>query len=310
MAFRSVDARFWTDPKVRSLPFEVKALFLYFITAPVAHYSGLYYLPLPMVLYETGMSEKTLKNAMDLLEKNGMVLFDEMASTVFVVNMAKFQVLNGSMVMALKRHFTENIQSKSMIAAFFEKYPDLVEKVGLGVDMMTHLNDQGAPQGVPQGGGEGVPQGAGISIRERIRIREREREEENVRSPKGGPLGGGGVHSKQKRYHVTCPADIEPTIFAEFLLVCDKKVKPFTERVLKTTRDEAAVAGITITEALAWCVDHGYARFEAEWYRKDPPRKSTPSSMDAQAEEERARKEKAALVARWNKEHGYTAEGG
>ncbi len=47
--------KFWTDAKVRCLSPEEKLIFLYLVTNPHAHLSGLYYLPLALVEDETGI---------------------------------------------------------------------------------------------------------------------------------------------------------------------------------------------------------------------------------------------------------------
>ena len=69
MAFRKVDGVFWTDPKVRALTEQERYLFLYCITCPSAHSSGIYYNPLPMISYETGISEKALVKALGRLRE-------------------------------------------------------------------------------------------------------------------------------------------------------------------------------------------------------------------------------------------------
>ena len=68
MGYRKVDGVFWTDPKVRDLTEQERYLFLYCITCPSAHGSGIYYNPLPMIAYETCINEKALLKAFGSIE--------------------------------------------------------------------------------------------------------------------------------------------------------------------------------------------------------------------------------------------------
>jgi hypothetical protein len=43
--YRTIETSMWTDAKFRGLPAPARLLFLYLITNPHAHVSGIYYLP-------------------------------------------------------------------------------------------------------------------------------------------------------------------------------------------------------------------------------------------------------------------------
>lgn len=163
MSFRSVDARFWTDPKVRALSEGERYLFLYFITCPASHYSGVFYIPVPTICFETGIPEKEVRHRLDTLSAGCLVHYDEENSVAFVTNLAKFQIVNKSMASGLKKHFDENIQGLGMIAMFFERYPDFAVDSGYPVDTL--------PTPSPDGGGHGV----GLRDTDTDRDRDRDR---------------------------------------------------------------------------------------------------------------------------------------
>lgn len=98
MAYRTVNERFWRDPKVLKLSSKDKLLFLYLITSADAHYSGIYYCPLQIIQLETGLSEKDVLKGIDTLSKGYMVEYDKGSNEVFVINMAKFQVVSKQQV--------------------------------------------------------------------------------------------------------------------------------------------------------------------------------------------------------------------
>lgn len=134
MSFRSVDARFWTDPAVRKLDLETKMIFLYLITCPNSHYTGVFYCPLPTMMYEVNFSEETLRRGLQALSEQKMVMFEEESSTVFVVNAAKFQIKapksTDNQIKGIDKYFTENIQSPYILDLFRQKYPLVSELSG------------------------------------------------------------------------------------------------------------------------------------------------------------------------------------
>ena len=60
MAYKIIHETFWTDPDVQSLSPEKKLLFLYFISSPYAHYSGIYYIPMEVIPRESGLILKDI----------------------------------------------------------------------------------------------------------------------------------------------------------------------------------------------------------------------------------------------------------
>ena len=89
--YRSIETTFWTDPKVRGLDYTSKYLFLYFITNPHTHVSGLYYLPLCTMAYESGIPEKKLRYPIDTLSGGYLAHYDDENEIVLVRNMLKYQ---------------------------------------------------------------------------------------------------------------------------------------------------------------------------------------------------------------------------
>lgn len=125
MSYRAVDEAFWTDPKVRSLTQQEKFLFLYFITNPHASFSGLYYLPIPTVIFETGLLETAVREGINTLSVGSMVLHDEPNSLFWVVNMARFNVLSKPQRDGIARHFG-TLQKSFLLDLFEKRYPSMV----------------------------------------------------------------------------------------------------------------------------------------------------------------------------------------
>lgn len=133
MAYRTVHERFWRDPKVIKLSLKEKLLFLYFITSSDAHYSGIYYCPIQIIQIQTGMSEKDVMQSIDTLSSQHMVEYDMATNEVFVVNMAKFQVISDTQIKGVANHFKDSIQSQALKQSFMNKYDSLSVPYQVGI---------------------------------------------------------------------------------------------------------------------------------------------------------------------------------
>lgn len=132
MAYRSVEPKIWQDVKFHKLNKDCKLLFLYLITNPHSHYSGIYHLPLEYIEYETGISTKEIVSAIANLSVFPIVKYDTDNSIVWVVKMAKYQcksnngkAISETLITGL-RHHIENIES-SLVDEFCDFYSYLLE---------------------------------------------------------------------------------------------------------------------------------------------------------------------------------------
>lgn len=122
--YRTIDAKFWTDPKVRTLASQEKLLFLYLITNQHGHVSGLYYLPKVLIQHETGLSSAQLDKAIDTLSKGYLAYYDGVSEVVWVRKMLRYQGKGGKILLAVAAQLT-SLHNCSLIQAFLEEYEDL-----------------------------------------------------------------------------------------------------------------------------------------------------------------------------------------
>jgi len=93
MPYKLIRDSYWTDPKVNELnPYE-KLIFLYLISNPHVHFSGVYYLPKKIISIETGISNRCVEKSLDVLIKKNFVNYN--SNTIWVKNMLKHQVKEG-----------------------------------------------------------------------------------------------------------------------------------------------------------------------------------------------------------------------
>jgi len=122
--YRTIDAKFWTDPKVRQLSTTNKLLFLYFITSPHAHFSGLYYMPNTTVSHETGIRLADVGKGIDTLSGVEIVMADTLSELIWVVNMYRYQSHSETLLKNIGKHLGD-LHNSALIGAFLDHYSDL-----------------------------------------------------------------------------------------------------------------------------------------------------------------------------------------
>ena len=123
--YRTIDSAFWTDPKVKTLPAEAKYLFLYFITNPHTHVSGVYYLPRLLAQHETGLPVEELNTLCDTLSGAGLCGFDRENEVIWVKNMMRYQGKGDKNARSAARHVKEDLHHSALIDDFLEAYPNI-----------------------------------------------------------------------------------------------------------------------------------------------------------------------------------------
>ncbi len=123
--YRTIDAAFWTDPKVRKLSHNGRYLLLYLVTNPHTHVSGLYYLPRSFIQHETGLSIHSLDTLCDTLSSLRLAVFDTPNELVWVVNMFRYQGSGERNMLSAAHHIHKDSHNSFLIEQFIEKYPEV-----------------------------------------------------------------------------------------------------------------------------------------------------------------------------------------
>jgi len=114
-----------TGKEIRDLGIEAQLLGLYLMTNPHANMFGLYYLPLPFIVHETGLSAKKVGLALAKLQSIGFCRYDAKAEFIWVVEMATYQIGNmdpeDNRLKGLRRAW-EALPNNPFSGPFFEKY--------------------------------------------------------------------------------------------------------------------------------------------------------------------------------------------
>jgi HNH endonuclease len=92
--YGKVAPQFWTGSTGRLLRGHPTAqiVALYLVTSPTSNMLGLYYLPVPTIAHETGIAAPSVEAALEELRTVGFAVYDFSTETVFVPQMAAYQI--------------------------------------------------------------------------------------------------------------------------------------------------------------------------------------------------------------------------
>lgn len=120
--YRKIEANLWNDVEVLKLSMEGQHLFIYLITNPLAHVSGLYYLPESMIAAQAKLREGDMASLWTQLSEANLAHRDDAHGLVWVVNMLKYQGKGGKIRQAVQAHIAKLQKSSPLLARFCEHY--------------------------------------------------------------------------------------------------------------------------------------------------------------------------------------------
>ena len=90
-----ISSQFWTGTtgkELRGLGAEAQLVAVYLLTCPNSNMIGMYYLPLPTLCHETGLSAEGAAEALRRVCSTDFAHYDQASEYVFVPNMAGWQI--------------------------------------------------------------------------------------------------------------------------------------------------------------------------------------------------------------------------
>lgn len=93
--YATIRPTFWTGDTgraVRAAGRDAQVLALYLLSSPSSNMIGLYYLPIPTLCHETGLSPQGASKALARLSEAQFARFDPVSEHVFVLEMARYQI--------------------------------------------------------------------------------------------------------------------------------------------------------------------------------------------------------------------------
>lgn len=129
--YSAVVPTFWTGKtgrEIRALGPECQVIALYLLTSPHSNMIGLYYLPKLFIAHETGLSIEGASKALASLSKAQFCTYDEESETVFIHEMARYQI-GADLVATDKRvkgveNELKKFHNNPLLNAFLKRYAE------------------------------------------------------------------------------------------------------------------------------------------------------------------------------------------
>lgn len=120
---------FWngeTGKKIRKAGRDAQVVACYLVTAPSSNMLGMYYLPIPVIVHEVGITPEGALKALRSLLEAGFAQYDEASEHVFVFRMAYYQVgdvlkAQDNRVISIKKQL-ENLRKIPFFNQFLDRY--------------------------------------------------------------------------------------------------------------------------------------------------------------------------------------------
>ncbi|GGC65562.1 hypothetical protein [Undibacterium terreum] len=127
--YAKISPKFWisgTGEKLRDEGWQAQLVALYLMSSPQANMTGLYYLPKPFMLAETGLSLDDLTKGLQACIRSGFCQYDEKSRMVWVHEMARFQIgkklkPRDKRAIGVQTEY-DNLPDNPYLQAFYDKY--------------------------------------------------------------------------------------------------------------------------------------------------------------------------------------------
>jgi len=122
--FRQAHVHMWKDTWFMSLEPLDKLLFIYLFSNGQTHTSGVYEIPFPVLLLETGIEESRVRRGLTAFQNAGRVYYDEESGHCFVRNLMRYNGANTR----TNRNMRANLRSYRQAGGASIRYWDLWAK--------------------------------------------------------------------------------------------------------------------------------------------------------------------------------------
>ena len=157
--YGKVSPQFWigsTGKKLRAEGMEAQLVAMYLMTNPHANMLGLYYCPTMFIAHETGLGIEGATKGLQSAIKSGFCAYDEDSETVWVFEMAHYQIADALSGKDLRIKGVQNeydsLPANPYLEAFYDKYAE-------AFCMMTKRYSGSSVESKTEGASKGLARG-------------------------------------------------------------------------------------------------------------------------------------------------------
>jgi len=246
--YGKVSPQFWigeTGKMLRGNP-DAQVLALYLMTSPHASMTGVFHCPIIYMAHETGLTIEGATKGLARLIEVGFCEYDEPSESVFVVNMAAFQIDDSlkpddKRVLGLRKDV-----AKMLPARFQQRFVDVYGE-------RFHLVDKDKNTSPLQAPCKPLPS--------------QEQEQEQEQDKKHTPAKAVGFCFKTELLNLGA----KPELVSDWLAVRSAKKARNTKTALDGFVREVGKSGWAINDVLRMCCERNWQGFNAGWVKDSKP---------------------------------------
>jgi hypothetical protein len=113
--YRQIQTSFWQDDFVLNLTPEEKYFYLYLLTNSKTKQCGIYQLPMPIIIVETGYNQETVEKLMRRFIDYGKIIYSAKTREIGIVNWPKYNPMESPKTKACVTKELKEVKDKSLI---------------------------------------------------------------------------------------------------------------------------------------------------------------------------------------------------
>jgi hypothetical protein len=121
--YRQIQTSFWQDDFVLQLTPEEKYFYFYLLTNSKTKQCGIYQLPMPVIIIETGYNQETIEKLLDRYVEYGKIIYSARTREIGIVNWLKYNPMESPKTKACVLKELKEVKDKSLIGRIYTKYP-------------------------------------------------------------------------------------------------------------------------------------------------------------------------------------------
>jgi hypothetical protein len=117
--YRQIQTSFWQDDFVLNLTPEEKYFYLYLLTNSKTKQCGIYQLPMPIIIIETGYNQETVDKLLRRFIEYGKILYNAKTHEIAIVNWLKYNPMESPKTKACVDKELKEVKDKTLIVKIY-----------------------------------------------------------------------------------------------------------------------------------------------------------------------------------------------
>jgi hypothetical protein len=117
--YRQIQTAFWQDDFVLQLTPEEKYFYLYLLTNSKTKQCGIYQLPRPIIIIETGYNQETVEKLLNRFIDYGKIIYSPMTKEIGIVNWPKYNPMESPKIRACVVKELKEVKDKTLITKVY-----------------------------------------------------------------------------------------------------------------------------------------------------------------------------------------------